>query len=348
VLPIEASLANPVDLLGSATGATYEQALPHLLRDPGIDAVIALFVLTVVASTDDVCAAIADVTAGAEKTVVPVVMSADGTPAGSFAYPESAARALGLVAKRAAWLRRPAGSVPELTGIDAAAARTLVDDALASSPDTWLDPAQTRTLLHAYGLPLVPERTAATPDEAAAAAVQLGLPAVVKTAAAGAHKTESGGIALDLRTEDEVRAAAERIGGPVLVQPFLKGSVELLAGVVQDPVFGPLVAFGPGGTLAELIGAARFALAPLTDVDVEIAMTTGKAARLIAGWRGAPPADQIALGDVLHRLSKLALDLPEVAELDLNPVLAQPDGCVAVDARVRVRRLERTVTVKTW
>ncbi len=347
-LPSEASTANPVDLLGSANGETYAKALPILLADPGIDAVIAIFVLTVVASTDEVCAEIQRAGAGSEKPVVPVVMSAEGTPAGGFAYPESAARALGLVAQRAAWLRRPAGAVPALARLDAVAARALVDDALANEEDVWLDPSHTRALLEAYGLPLVPERLAADPLEAVDAAFDIGFPVVVKTAAAGAHKTESGGVALDLRNDTEVNAAVRRIGAPVVVQPFLKGSVELLAGVVQDPVFGPLVAFGPGGTLAELIGSARFALAPLTDVDVEIAMTTGKAARLIAGWRGAPPADQAALGDLLHRLSRLAVDLPEVAELDLNPVLAQEHGCVAVDARVRLRRPARSVTVKTW
>ena len=343
-LPVEASTANPVDLLGSANELTYSKALPILLADPGVDAVMALFVLTVVADTAAVCEAIARASEGAEKPVVPVILSAEGAPRGSFTYPESAARALGLAARRAEWLRRPAGTVPELDGIDHAAARAIVEGV----EDAWLEPAETRRLLQAYGLPVVPERTAATPDEAAAAARELGLPAVVKTAVPGAHKTESGGVALDLRTEDEVRAAAERIGGPVVVQPFLTGAVELLAGVVQDRVFGPLVAFGPGGTLAELIGAARFALAPLTDVDVDVAMNTGKAARLIAGWRGAPPADQAALKDLLHRLSRLAVDLPEVAELDLNPVLAQADGCVAVDARVRLRRVERETSTKTW
>src|SRR5207247_2065020 len=166
----------------------------------------------------------------AEKPVVPVVMSADGTPPGSFAYPESAARALGLVAQRAAWLRRPAGTVPSLDGIDFGRARAIVDDALAAEEDVWLDPARTRALLESYGLPLVPERVAADPIEAADAAFELGYPVVVKTAAAGAHKTESGGVALDLRNDTEVAAASRRIGGPVIVQPFLKGSVELLAG----------------------------------------------------------------------------------------------------------------------
>jgi len=348
LLPREASTANPVDLLGSAVGSTYEQAIPILLADPGIDALLVLFVLTIVADTSDVAAAIARASAGAEKPVVPVVLSAAGAPRGSFAYPESAARALGLAAQRSAWLRRPEGTVPTLDGIDRDDARALVTELLERSTDVWLDPAQTRRLLGAYGLPLVPERTAATPDEAVAAARELGLPAVLKTAAAGAHKTESGGVALDLRGDDEVRRAAERIAGPVIVQPYLAGAAELLAGVVQDPVFGPLVAFGPGGTLAELIGSARFALAPLTDVDVDVALTTGKAAKLLDGWRGAPPADRAAVADVLHRLSQLALDLPEVTELDLNPVLARPTGAVAVDARVRLRRVEQARTAKTW
>jgi acyl-CoA synthetase (NDP forming) len=307
-----------------------------------------LFVLTIVADTKDVVDAIQAVAASAGKPVVPVIMSAEGAPRGSFTYPESAARALGLAAGRAAWLRRPAGVVSGLDGIDAAAARELIEAALERSSDTWLDSDRTRRLLGAYGLPLVPERVALTADEAVAVAVELGLPAVVKTAAAGAHKTEKGGVALDLRAADDVRAAAGRIGCPVLVQPYLSASVELLAGVVQDPVFGPLVAFGPGGTMAELIGDARFALAPLTDVDVELALEGGKAGKLIAGWRGAPPADRAALSSLLHRLSQLAVDHPEVAELDLNPVLAGPDGCVAVDARVRLRRVERATSAKTW
>ena len=347
-LPAEASLGNPVDMLGGATEQTYERALPLVLADQGVDAVLVVFVLTIVADTKQVCDAIRRVAATAEKPVVPVVMSAEGGMTGAFPYPESAARALGLVARRAEWLARPVGTVPHVEGIDDGAARSIVGAALAESTDTWLDPQATRALLQSYGLPVVPERICATPDEAAAAAVEFGLPAVVKTAAAGVHKTETGGVALDLRTADEVWSAADRIGCPVIVQPFLKGAIELLAGIVQDPTFGPLVAFGPGGTLAELIGAARFALAPITDVDAEVAMTTGKAARLIAGWRGAPPADRTSLQDLLHRLSRLSVDVPEVAELDLNPVLAGPDGCVAVDARVRVRRPDLVRSLKTW
>ena len=118
---------------------------------------------------------------------------------------------------------------------------------------------------------------------------------------------------------------------------MIGGGVELLAGVVQDPVFGPLVAFGPGGTFAELIGGAEFRIAPLTDVDAEELVESGKAGLLVRGFRGAPPVDAAALVDLVQRLSQLTQDVPELSELDLNPVLALPDGCIAVDARIRLR-----------
>ena len=136
--------------------------------------------------------------------------------------------------------------------------------------------------------------------------------------------------------------------GPVIVQQYVTEGTELLAGIVQDPVFGPVVAFGPGGVLAELIGSANFALAPLTDVDARELLGTGKAARLVDGWRGAPAADPVALEDLLHRLSRLAVDFPEVAELDLNPILAGPTGCVAVDVRIRIAPYAPPETTKTW
>jgi acyl-CoA synthetase (NDP forming) len=129
---------------------------------------------------------------------------------------------------------------------------------------------------------------------------------------------------------------------------MLSAGAELLVGVVEDPTFGPLVAFGPGGVLAELIGEASFRIAPLTDADARELVTSGKAGRLVAGFRGAPPADEDALVDLVLRLAHLGEDLHALAELDLNPVLGLPDGCVAVDARVRVRRPETVVRAKSW
>ena len=359
LLPEDASLANPVDLLGSATGATFEAVIPALLEDKRLDSLIVLFVPPVVAGADEVAVAIQDAVGRActDKPVLAVLISRDGTPAAlrdsgsvvaSFAYPESAARALGLAAARAEWLRRPAGSLPTRPEIDAEEARRIVGDALADRDETWLDADATRRLLTAYGVPVVPERVAQTADEAVEAAHELGLPVVLKTAEAGAHKTEQGGIALDLRDERQIRAAVKRIGLPVLVQPMVSGGAELLAGIVQDPVFGPLVAFGPGGVFAELIGDAAFRIAPLTDVDAKELVHQGKAGRLVAGFRGAPAADSAALVDLLHRLSLLAEDFPEVAELDLNPVIALPNHCVAVDARVRLAAPTSRSALKSW
>jgi acyl-CoA synthetase (NDP forming) len=359
LLADEASLANPVDMLGGATAGAYAEALPIVLADPQVDAAIVLFVPTVTATADAVAVAIDEAAraAGREKPVLAVVLEAAGIPAAlrregasaaAFHYPESAARALGRLAQRAEWLRRPFGAVPALDGVDRDRAEGLVERALADADDAWLTPADTRELLLAYGLPLVPEAVAGFADEAVAAADDLGFPVVVKTAAAGVHKSDVGGLALDLPDADAVRDAVERIGAPVLVQPMVGGGAELLAGLVQDPVFGPLVAFGPGGVFAELIGDATFRTAPLTDVDAEELVTGGKAGRLVRGFRGAPPAHVGALVDLVHRLAQLGEDLPAVAELDLNPVLALPDRCVAVDARVRVRRVDARRREKSW
>lgn len=214
--------------------------------------------------------------------------------------------------------------------------------------ECWLDAAAARKLLLAYGFPLVSERQVSSPDEAVTAAQELGFPVAVKSGVAGLHKTEVGGVALDLLSEEAVRAAAQRIGGPLVVQTMVAGGVELLAGLVQDPVFGPLVAFGPGGVFAELIGEASFKIAPLTDIDAEELIGAGKAGKLVRGYRGAAAVDSPSLTDLVHRLSRLGLDLPAVAELDLNPVLAMSSGCVAVDYRVRVARPAVRPLTKTW
>src|SRR4051794_32829147 len=238
-LPSEASLRNPVDLLGSATAQTYAAVLPPLLADPHVDALIVLFVPPVVAGAEEVAAAIQATleAAPSAKPVLAVVMSADGTPAAmrasssavaAFPYPESAAAALGLAAQRAEGLRRPLGTVPALEGIDVATASRVVEGELTGGGDGWLAAGPVRALLEAYGVPLVPERLAATADGAVEAARELGFPVVIKTAEAGAHKTETGGVALDLRTEQHVLDAVARIGTPVLVQPFLRAGAELL------------------------------------------------------------------------------------------------------------------------
>lgn len=354
ILPPAASTANPVDMLGSATPADYAAALEIVLEAEEIDAVIVLFVPTTVASAREIQVAVAD--AGPGRLPVLLCLVSDDTsvtsrPTGGvplYGYPESAARALVHAAERAAWLQRKAGVVPALDGVDADAGRRVLADRVESG-EGWLTPAEIAALFAAYGLPVVPERQAASADEAVAAARELGYPVVVKTALAGAHKTDLGGVALDLESDADVRSAAERIGGPLIVQSMIRGaSAELLLGALHDPVFGPIVSFGPGGVFAELIGDAHLRLAPLTDVDVDELLTEGKAAKLVAGYRGTPPVDGDALRDLLHRLSQLAEDLPEVAELDLNPVACFADRVVVLDARVRIAAPPGRGSPKSW
>jgi acetate---CoA ligase (ADP-forming) len=333
-------------MLGSASAESYRRVLPVVQADEDVDAVIALFVPAATVSAEDVWGVLRDADE-TEKPVLPVILASE-TPSGSFPYPETAARALGRAAERAGWLRRPAGVVPDLEGVDRQVADETVAQALARGEETWLTASETRALLEAYRVPLVDEELTSDPASAGVAAAKLGFPIVVKSAEPGAHKTESGGVALNLMTASDVREAAARIGGAVLVQPMISGGAELLAGVVQDPVFGPLVAFGPGGVFAELIGEAAFRIAPLTDQDVDELIQSGKTGQLVNGFRGRPPSDALAFADLLHRLSRLADELHSVAELDLNPVIGLRSGCVAVDARVRVARTEASRRTKTW
>ena len=189
---------------------------------------------------------------------------------------------------------------------------------------------------------------AATEEQALHAAARLGGRVVLQAEARGlVHKSDAGAVRLDLRTPQDVSEAyrdlAARFGTSlrrVLVQPMLSGGVEVMAGVAQEPVFGPLVVFGLGGVATDVLGDHTARLTPLTQADADDLIAELHAAPLLLGHRGSPPADTAALADVLLRVSRLADDLPEVAELDLNPVIASPDGACAVDVRVRVVHAE--------
>ena len=266
-----------------------------------------------------------------------------------YADPDNAARALGHAVRYRAWRGRQRGKVPELEGLRAADARALVTGFLAGSPaGGWLPEASAAELVSCYGIPLAVTVAAATEEEAAAAAAQLGGPVVLKAEAEGlVHRTGAGGVRVDLRTPQEVAEGYRMLvagSGPrlqrVLVQPMLDGGVEVMIGVAQEPVFGPLVVFGSGDAATEVPGDHVTRLTPLTDTDAEEMIHAVHAAPLLAGDRGTPPADTAALADALLRVSRLADDLPEVSELDLNPVIARPDGVWCVDVRVRISPAE--------
>ena len=222
----------------------------------------------------------------------------------------------------------------------------MVADALRDHEDVWLDPEQATALCAAFGIPVAPLRHADSADAAAAAAESLGFPVALK-AGAGAivHKTDVGGVVLDLHSPADVSRAYEAMSaglgaamGGVVVQPMVEQGTETIVGVTQDPSFGPLVLFGMGGVAAELVRDTALRLVPLTDVDAADLVRSLRSSPLLFGYRGAPPADVAALEDLLLRIGMLADELPQVRELDCNPVVVRPDGVVAIDIKIHLAR----------
>jgi acyl-CoA synthetase (NDP forming) len=375
LLPAGCAVAGPVDTTAAAGRDAFRACLEQVAADDGVDALLVVTVPTAVADlTQAITAAeVAKPMAAAvldqpdtvrlirREAQEPSPASGDAAgettrlPAGgravpAYANPEGAARALAHAAGYRTWRKRPRGQVPDLGGLYPADARSLIAAHLATSPEGgWLPPATVGDLLACYQIPLVPGRHARSEDEAAYAAAGLGGTVVLKAEVPGLiHKTEAGAVKLGLHGEQEVRTAFRALAATfgaaltgVLVQPMISGGVELLVGVVQEPVFGPLVVFGIGGVATEVLGDYTARLTPLTDTDADDLIHGVHAAPLLLGHRGTPPVDMAALADVLLRVSRLADDLPEIAELDLNPVIATPSGVHAVDARIRLSPARR-------
>jgi acetate---CoA ligase (ADP-forming) len=357
-LPSAAGIGNPVDMIASATADDYRRAIEAIAADPGIDALIVIFAPPLVTRAEDVATAIRAAAAGLPRPipVMAVFMSAAGAPglqAGvearipSYTFPENAAHALARVVRHAQWRARPEGNIRELAGMRTDEAVAAVASMLAAGTSRWLDPDEVRTLLGCYGLPLVDQISAASVQEAVEAAGRLPGPVALKGIASGVlHKTEAHGVRLGLVGRSEVEAAAADItrafaaaGHAIdgfLVQQMVPPGVEMLVGVVHDRLFGPVVACAAGGTEAELLKDVSVRITPLTDVDVREMVRSLATYPLLDGYRGAPRSDVGALEDVLLRVGAMVEAHPEVAEMDLNPVIVGPDGAVIVDARVRL------------
>ena len=352
LLPAGCAVGGPVDTTMTVSPGAFGQAL-QIAAEDGADALIALVIPTAAADlTPAITAARLPVPVAAvlldqpeAVRLLPAAGAGAGPPVPAYAYPETAARALARAARYGSWRARPASPVPEYGDLRAADARAIVGSFLARMPGGgWLSAREADDLLRCYGLPMVEFRQAADADAAIEAAAGLGGHVVIKAEVPGLlHKTAAGAVELDLRGSGEVRQAMRRLQGRfagrlsgVLVEPMVAGGTETIAGVVQEPVFGPVVVFGLGGVATAEPGDRAARLAPLTSADADDLISSTRAAPVLAGGRGRPAADTGALRDILLRMSHLADQLPEVAELDLNPVIARPDGAVAVDARIRV------------
>ena len=355
LFPEEASLRNPLDMIASARPASYRTALGHALADEGVDAAVAIFVPPLGVKQEAVAEAIALAAKDhPQKPVFAVLMGREGLNQGraelneakipAYIFPESAARALAAMNRYREWVERPQ-SHPTTFDVDVARAQALIDAARAQGRSR-LPELEALELLEIYGVPVAAARMAASAHEAATAARELGGRVVMKIVSPDiVHKSDIGGVRVgvepdDARTVFDEIVARAREAQPdahvdgVLVQRMGGAGQETIAGISRDRLFGPLVMFGLGGIFVEAIGDVVFRVAPIDEREAGDMIRSIRGAKILGGVRGQPAADTSAIADVLMRLAQLAVDLPAVRGLDVNPLLAGPDGVLALDARV--------------
>lgn len=347
-VPSAASCRNPVDL-GAAVGPEeMAAALDVLLAAAEVDAVLTVYTDTAVHDAGEVTQRIAEVAADAVK---PVVATRVGAPAGAlsggpkaralpvFSFPEPAAAALAATVRYAAIRAAAPVPVQRPAGVDLTAARRIVADAVEAGSE-WLPAEAVEQLLRCYRIPVSPQRVVTDADAAVAAAAELGYPLAVKLARPGLHKSDTGGVRLGIADDDRLRVVAAELGAgpdePLLLQPMSAPGTEVIVGAVQHAQFGPVVMVGAGGVLAELFVDRTFRLAPIGADEAETMIAGLRLSRLLDGYRGRPVVPRAFVADVVARVAALADDLPEIAELDLNPLICNADGLSVVDARIRL------------
>ncbi|HIP86909.1 MAG TPA: CoA-binding protein [Anaerolineales bacterium] len=356
-LPSAASAANPVDVLGDALADRYEHALRLVLADPGVDAVIVIVTPQAMTQIEETAHIVGRIAQQTDKPILGCFMGEARIAAGvevlrrygvpNYSFPERAAEALAAMVAYRKEQERPIYP-PERFDVDRDAVRRVLDKA-RSEGRVSIGDAEARVILEAYGFPVPPSRLAATPEEAIEAAEEMGYPVVLKVASPDIlHKTDVGGVKLNLRSAEDVRDAFDlimyrstryvpdaRIWG-CLVQKMVPGGREVLIGMSRDPQFGPLVAFGLGGIYVEALKDVVFRVAPFSRQEAEEMIREIRSYPLLEGVRGEPPADHEAMVGALCRISQLVTDFPEIVELDINPLMVfnEGRGAVALDMRL--------------
>ena len=352
VLVPAAAAANPVDLTADGTAAMLEQALEIVLRDDAIDAVIVVVIETPAISAAASRETVAQAAHDAGKPVVVCSVELDppldmgAADVAEVPSPERVAAAFGHVCRYAEWRQRPLFPTAEPEELsDLPAISEIVASTLATSPsEGWLELDQGARLLAACGVPVLPTRGAATAEEAAAVAEAVGFPVVLKARSGDVvHKTDVGGVALNLGNSQAVRGAYEtmesRLGpqmGGAVIQPMAPRGVEAIVGLASDPDFGPVVMVGLGGVMTDLLRDRAFAVPPLGPGVADAMLASLRAAPLLDGYRGSPKVDRQALVSMLERIAQVAEEVPELTELDLNPILVSPAGALVVDCKARL------------
>jgi len=369
-LPAAGSVSNPVDVLGDADAGRYAAALETCLADPGVDAALAIVVPQAMTDPGDIAARVSDVAAAAEKPVLTCWMGEQTVAASrasfrersipTYSTPEAAVEAFAAAAAYRAnqemLLQVPETGSP-IARPDRDGAALIIEHALAARR-CLLDPVESKALLSAFGIPVLQSLPARSAAEAVALAEELGFPVAMKIHAPGiTHKSDVGGVRLGLNGGRDVEAAyremlaAVRAKAPeatldgVLIEPMYSSPAgrELMLGVIDDPVFGPVISVGLGGTLVEVLGDRAIGLPPLNRLLARRMIDRSRAARLLDDFRGLPAVSRAALETVILRLSDMVCELPWLTELDINPLVVDDQCAVALDARVVVARVKPTL-----
>src|SRR6267378_3616137 len=363
-LPPEASVRNPVDMIASADAPSYERSLRLLVEDRNVDAAIVIFVPPLVTGAQEVARAILAGASGSKKPVLSCFMGSHGVPESlrslqeghipSYAFPEAAARTLARAVSYGVWRTKPPGKVPSMQDLHPERGSESIARALEGAKpgeSRWMTGPGVEDLMRAYGIRTTGARPALNRGEASLVARGIGFPVAMKVRSADVlHKSDVNGVRLNLVSDEEAARAFDSIRSAlakaqpgarfegVTIERMVGGGVETIVGVTRDPTFGPVVLFGQGGVAAEILRDVSVRVAPLTERDAEEMIREIRGFPLLDGYRGAPKANIASVVDLLHRVSSLARDQEEIAELDLNPVVVfeGEKPCVALDARVRL------------
>ena len=357
LLPPAASIHNPIDMLASASAEHYAEGLRILLNDPNVDGALVIMPPPPMYPAEDAADLMIPVIQASDKPTVIVLMGSTAILDASkhlqvakiadYRFPERAASALARLAERAEFLGEMQESVAPIADIDPEVAKATLADAESG---TWLDTELADRLMNAYGISTTSIKLAPSADAAAELATQVGLPVVMKIASPDiSHKSDVGGILLNVQSAAEVaegykllmaRVQAQRpdatLEGVHIQRMIPQDGQEVIVGAVRDPQFGALMMFGSGGVEVEGLKDVAFALAPLTVQDAEKMLKKTWAGKKLAGYRNLAPADRTAVVDALRRLAQLAHDLPQIAEIEINPLTVLEQGSVAVDVRVKM------------
>ncbi|HVB39069.1 MAG TPA: acetate--CoA ligase family protein, partial [Vicinamibacterales bacterium] len=359
MLAPEASVANPVDMIATATGEKYETCLRAMAADVNIDAIITIFTSLEMIDGLAVAEGIVKGLAACDKPAVVCFMGklasreaierlkTAGLPV--YTFPEDAALALHALSRYQTWLQRPLGVTPAFDDFDRRAIQQVFERARQDGR-LQLTLAEASRVIEAAGIPTAAWREATSEDEAATAATDLGFPVALKISSAVlVHKSDVGGVRLNLRDDEAVRKAAAELlvrarqhdpSAALLVQRMTGGGTEVIFGSSLDAQFGPLLMFGLGGVFVEVLKDVVFGVYPISDVDAGDMVKGIKGYPLLTGARGLAPVDLDVLKEILLRLNHLVGEFPEIQELDINPFFAAPAGrpSLAADARLKLAR----------